>query len=46
MNAAPLAIEILAVADDDLADKLAAKRAADTEKVLAANADVEARYNH
>ena len=46
VNAALLAIEILAVADDDLADKLAAKRAADTEKVLAANADVEARYNH
>ena len=45
VNAALLAIEILAVSDDALAEKLAAKRAADTEKVLAANADAEAKYN-
>ena len=45
VNAALLAIEILAVSDDALAEKLAAKRAADTEKVLAANAEAEAKYN-
>ena len=45
VNAALLAVEILAVSDDALAEKLARKRAADTEKVLAANAEVEARYN-
>ena len=45
VNAALLAIEILAVSDDALAEKLAQKRAADTKKVLAANAEVEAKYN-
>ena len=45
MNAALLAIEILAVSDDALAEKLAQKRAADTKKVLAANAETEAKYN-
>ena len=45
MNAALLAIEILAVSDDALAEKLAQKRAADTKKVLAANAEAEAKYN-
>ena len=45
VNAALLAVEILAVSDDALAEKLARKRAADTKKVLAANAEVEARYN-
>ena len=45
VNAALLAIEILAVSDDALAEKLAQKRAADTKKVLAANAEAEARYN-
>ena len=45
VNAALLSIEILAVTDDELAEKLAAKRAADTRKVLAANADAEAKYN-
>ena len=44
-NAALIAIEVLSVSDDALAEKLAAKRAADTEKVLAANADAEAKYN-
>ena len=46
VNAALLAIEILAVSDDALAEKLAQKRAADTKKVLAANAEAEAKYNH
>ena len=45
VNAALLACEILAVSDDELADKLAKRRAADTAKVLAANAEVEAKYN-
>ena len=45
VNAALLAIEILAVSDDALAEKLAQKRAADTRKVLAANAEAEAKYN-
>ena len=45
VNAALLAIEILAVSDDALAEKLAQKRAADTKKVLAANAEAEAKYN-
>ena len=45
VNAALLSIEILAVTDGELADKLAAKRAADTQKVLAANAEAEAKYN-
>ena len=43
-NAALLAIEILAVSDDTLAEKLDAARAAATAKVLAANAAVEARF--
>ncbi len=46
VNAALLALEILAVSDDELAAKLAAKRASDTEKVLKANADAENAYNH
>ena len=46
VNAALLAIEILAVCDQSLAEKLALKRAADTKKVLAANAEAEAKYNH
>ncbi|MBR5559778.1 MAG: AIR carboxylase family protein, partial [Clostridia bacterium] len=45
VNAALLAIEILAVSDDALADKLAKKRAEATAKVLAANAEAEAKYN-
>lgn len=45
VNAALLAIEILAVSDDALAEKLAQRRAADTQKVLAANAQAEAKYN-
>ena len=45
VNAALLSIEILAVSDEELAAKLAARRAADTKKVLAANAEAEAKYN-
>ena len=45
VNAALLAMEMLAISDDALAQKLAAKRAADTEAVLAKNAAVEAEFN-
>ena len=45
VNAALLAIEILAVSDEALAQKLAAKRAADTQKVLLANAEAERAYH-
>ena len=45
VNAALLAMEMLAISDDALAEKLAAKRAADTEAVLAKNAAVEAEFN-
>jgi len=44
-NAALLCAQILAVEDKDLADKLNAKRAKDAEKVLAANARIEAEFN-
>ena len=44
-NAALLAAQILAVSDDELANKLAAKRAADAEKVLQKNAAIEQTYN-
>ena len=44
-NAALLAIQILAVADADLADKLDSARAAGAAKVLAKNAEIEAKYN-
>ena len=44
-NAALLAIEILAVSDDELAAKLDSARRAATEKVLKANAAVEEKYN-
>ena len=46
VNAALLSIQILAVSDETLARKLADKRQADAEKVLAANAQVEAEFNH
>ena len=45
VNAALLCIQILAVTDSDLADKLDAKRAADSQKVLEKNAAVEAQLN-
>lgn len=44
-NAALLAVEILAVTDTELQEKLAAARKAGTDKVLAANAEAEAKYN-
>ena len=44
-NAALLAAQILAVSDEELANKLAAKRAADAEKVLQKNAAIEQTYN-
>ena len=45
-NAALLAAEILALSDDTLAKKLEDKRRADTEAVLAKNAEIEAQFNH
>lgn len=45
VNAALLAIEMLAISDEELARKLADRRAADTEKVLEKNAAVEEKYN-
>ena len=45
VNAALLAMEMLAISDETLAEKLAAKRAADTAAVLAKNAAVEAEFN-
>jgi di/tripeptidase len=44
-NAALLAAEILAVADAELAQKLQARRAADTEKTLEKDRAVAARFN-
>ena len=44
-NAALLAIQILAVSDEALAEKLRATRAADAKKVLEKNAAVEAKCN-
>lgn len=42
-NAALLAVQILAVEDASLAEKLDAKRAADAEKVLRKDAEIESR---
>ena len=44
-NASLLAIQILAVSDEALAEKLRATRAADAKKVLEKNAAVEAKFN-
>lgn len=44
-NAAILAVQMLAIEDKDLADKLDAQRKAGAEKVLAKNADIAAKYN-
>lgn len=44
-NAALLSIQILAVSDEELAEKLAAARAAASEKVLAANRKIEEKFN-
>ena len=46
VNAALLAIQILAVSDAKLAKKLADARAAATEKVLAANKKIEEQFNN
>ena len=45
-NAALLAIQILAVEDKSLAEKLDAHRKAGAEKVLAKNAEIAAKYNN
>ena len=45
VNAALLSIEILAVSDASLAEKLMAKRQADTKAVLEKNAKAEAEFN-
>ena len=45
-NAALLALQILAVSDEALTEKLDAKRAADADGVRAKNAAVEAEFNH
>lgn len=45
VNAALLSIQILAVTDAALADKLEAARAKGAEKVLKANADIETQFN-
>ena len=45
VNAALLAIEMLAITDDGLAAKLKARRDADTAKVLEKNAAAEAEFN-
>ena len=45
VNAALLSVEILALTDEPLAEKLEAARVAEREKVLAKNAAVEARFN-
>ena len=44
-NAALLSIEILALSDETLAQKLVDKRAADAAAVLKKNAEIEAEYN-
>lgn len=46
VNAALLAIQILAVSDAELAKKLTDARAAATEKVLAANKRIEEQFNN
>ena len=45
-NAALLAVEILAVSDKELKEKLAAARKAAYEKVLEKNRAVEEKYNN
>lgn len=45
VNAALLSIQILAVEDGELARKLADRRAADREKVLKKNEEIEKTYN-
>ncbi|MBP3321689.1 MAG: AIR carboxylase family protein, partial [Clostridia bacterium] len=44
-NAALLAAEILALSDEELAEKLETKRAKDAAAVLAKDAEIAAEYN-
>ncbi len=44
VNAALLCAEILAVSDDELAERLAAKRRADAQKVLETDAEISNKY--
>ncbi len=44
-NAAILAAQIIALSDDPLAEKLIAKRRADSDAVLKKSAEIEAEYN-
>ena len=44
-NAAILAVQMLAIEDETLAEKLVAKRVADAEAVLKKSAEIEAEYN-
>jgi 5-(carboxyamino)imidazole ribonucleotide mutase len=46
VNAALLALEILAVSDDDLAEKLIVKRKNDTAVVLEKNKAIEEKFNY
>lgn len=46
VNAALLSIQMLAIEDAELAQKLQAKRDVDTGKVLEKNAAIEAKFNH
>ena len=46
VNAALLSIQMLAIEDQDLAQKLQEKRDADARKVLEKNAAIEAQFNH
>ena len=46
VNAAMLAIQMLAIEDSSLADKLNVARKAGAEKVLAKNAAIEEKYNY
>ena len=46
VNAALLSIQILAVSDEELAKKLMDARRKASEKVLAKNAEIEAKYNN
>lgn len=45
-NAALLCVEMLAISDETLAEKLEAYRKADTQKTLDKNSAVEEKYNH
>ena len=44
-NAALLSVQILALTEKELADKLKADRAANRERILAKNAEITAKYS-